>query len=766
VIGLLLAGTLLPVEPSAIDLADPIDVGLIADLDAIAGSGVSGDPRAAVVNRQRARRLSARVGRIVVALEGPSTLAVGDLGPRRSAACADVLAIDESAGLEHLGDQDNSLYTADAVHAYAEALDLAERAGLECVAELRRRLAALNDDLFVGYTERMGLLFRSYQQNHTLKVAAGLLAARLALDRGHDAEHPHNRWAVPLLARIHHALTTVDGGYGEGPSYWAYQAVNTLPVLFALGLADPECAAVEGPFDARLCRLVHANWRWALRVSVPLAEPYFAPFDDSTPGAWFAFAMIADPLAQAFALRRPKRSRPMAQLTWRLRGSVAEIEAQRSVVDYRAGQLGWVDEAAQAMVLLQVEHGRPMGEGLDQVGDAVDGTAGHNQTAPLSMMWMRGGRWRIIDPGYLGWSDRYPVARAGDHATVLIEGKGAQGPHLFTPSFTVDAEGNLIFDDPEREGGFVASEDGAAFGEVHSAGLGGLAGWRLAAGRTAFHVQTPPTAWRRVVFSHPDGRLLVFDDVRVAEAAEVSLRWQLPLGTEADGPGVWTVPAGGDDQAFAMHVAVVGGAGAVRASIADKVHDAWHWRRAQHRQVSVAVNGQSVRFLTSFLPLDEDPPALRDGGGFDLPGGPTFAVLERGWSLGSASFAEGVGLRDPPAGIEPLQLPDAIARGAAAHTLLAGMGGVELERFGACDEDLSLTDFVAGEGRCVPGVARVVSVDQEHQAPRSVRVFEPEPIAPNEPGPEAGCGCRDGRPVGGLWLLGLLAYFTRRTRRA
>jgi hypothetical protein len=767
-IGLLLAGALLPLEPAAIDLADPIDARLLGDLDAIAASGVGSDSRPAVINRQRARRLSARVGRIVLALEGSLAFALPDLEQARSAACADVAEADTSAHLEHLGDQDNSLYAADTAHSFAEALEMAERAGLVCAGDLRQHLTAFSEDLFAGYTERMGLLFRSYQQNHTLKVAAGLLAARLVLDGVHDSEHPHNAWAVHHMTRIHHALTTLDGGYGEGPSYWAYQAINTVPVLFALGLSDPQCTLVDGPFDARLCQRVHANWRWALRISVPLEVPYFAPFDDSTPGAWFPFAMIPDPLAQAYGARRPIRSRPMAQLAWRLREAASvEIAAERAVVDYHAGQLGWVDEQEQALLLLQVEHGRAMGEGLDQVGDAVDGTAGHNQTAPLSLMWLRRGRWRVIDPGYLGWENRYPVARPGDHATIMIDGKAAQGPNLFTPSFTVDGEGRLTFDDPDREGGYVVSRDGAAFGEVHSAALTGLGeGWHLASGRTEFHVETPQTDWRRVVLRHRDGRLLVWDDVRVAQSAEVALRWQLPAGTEALGVGHWTVPAAGQDDAFEVRVSVAGHATAVTAEITEKVHDRWHWSEGRHEQVTVRVRGDRVQWLTSFLPVGAVAPVLRSDGGFRVPDGDPFEPLLDGWTLGTARFQEGIGLIDPEAGIVPLELPDAVTRGSAATDLLAAHAWRELEHFGACLEALEPDQFVAGEGDCDPGVARGLTIAQPHQAPHQVRVVAPAGDPPSKPDPEPGCGCRNGQSSDLLFALLLFAYLTRRTRRA
>ena len=53
---LVLAGILLPIEPSAVDATDPIDVAALADLRRRAAAGLSGDERPAVVERSRAYR--------------------------------------------------------------------------------------------------------------------------------------------------------------------------------------------------------------------------------------------------------------------------------------------------------------------------------------------------------------------------------------------------------------------------------------------------------------------------------------------------------------------------------------------------------------------------------------------------------------------------------------------------------------------------------------------------------------------------------------
>jgi hypothetical protein len=760
---LVLAGILLPIEPSAVDATDPIDMAALADLRRHAAAGLSADERPAVVERSRAYRAKATAAlRKLVAggHEGDDESLVLQL-------CADVNTAGFSAYMTSISDLDNSLYSAEALQAWASALDLSLGIELPCLATLRSGVEALSQDLYLGFSERLDLILRGYNQNHRLKVFAAIGAARLALDQ-EISDHPLRLESFRQIERITHALSHGRGGYGEGPGYWAYQAIQTLPLMLAASRGSLRCDTDDSGFMPWTCQVTHASWRWAARMRVPADRPYFAPFDDTTPGAWFPFAMIPTSLAQALAKLDAASmggGRHAAEvLAFRLRGGADhELPEHELIEDYLSGQLGLRHSGRKELLLMQAEHGRSAGQGRDQDGDDIQGTAGHNQSTPLSLMWFRHGRWRLIDPGYLGWSNRRPVAAPKHHSMPLLNGRGPQGPVPHVPRLIVDGNGGLTPADPSEEGGYILTPGGLAFGEVVSDSWRVLGpGWTLLVARSEAGGEQPEAQLRRLVFHHERGALAVVDVLNAEAPLRLDLHWQLPLSLadNADENGLWWVQAEGEDEAFSLRSSawVDGRLVQPEPSINEARHDAGHWRSELHKQLALSYTGSSFVVLTV---LGDAEVSLREDGQIERGVEARLKInAQLGWSLDDVSYEQGRGLKLGDQGAHTS--PDLSAVFPVAE-MLGSRQHVLLERFITEDEAFS-ADFFPTDGTLPGSLSRwLVALWQPHQAPQIMTISRPLSAAPEPPKPAQGCGC-SGQSLPLLWGLALL--LRRRRQRS
>jgi hypothetical protein len=760
---LVLAGILLPIDPSAIDPADAIDAAALADLTRHAAARLSADERPAVVERSRAYRSKAKAAlRMLVAAghEGDETIFVNEL-------CADVNAADFSAYMTSISDLDNSLYSAESLQAWAGALDLSFGLALPCELALRSGIEALSEDLFLGFTERLGLILRGYNQNHRLKVFAAIGAARLAIDQS-VSEHPLRLESFRQIERITHALSHSRGGYGEGPGYWAYQAVQTLPLMLAASRGSLGCDIGANGFMPWTCQVMHASWAWAARMRVPATRPYFAPFDDTTPGAWFPFAMIPTPPAQALAKLDPASMgggrRAAEVLAFRLRGADDHQLSEHDLIeDYLSGQLGLRHSGRQELLLMQAEHGRSAGQGKDQNGDEIQGTAGHNQSAPLSLMWFRHGRWRLIDPGYLGWSNRRPVASPEHHSMPLLNGRGPQGPVPHVPRLIDDGNGGLTPADPSEEGGYILTPGGLAFGEVVTDSLDDLGpGWTLLVARAEAGGEQPEAHLRRLVFHHESGSLAVVDVLHAQAPLRLDLHWQLPLSLadSADENGLWWVPADDEDEAFSLRSKAWVDGVLVQpvSSINEARHDAWHWRSELHKRLVLSYTGSSFVVLTV---LGDAEVSLQVDGKIEGVGEHPLKINgQLGWSLDDALYEQGQGLKAARQSVHPTSdfstffpVPDGIVNSL----------DLPVERFLTEDEPPS-ADFFPADGTMPGSSSRwLVALRQPHQAPAIMTISRPLPLPAEAPKPAQGCGCSS-QSLPLVW--GLVLLLRRRRQRS
>lgn len=531
--------------------------------------------------------------------------------------------LDPESHINGLFDFSADLVDAERLHPWAMAYDLL-RAGSHTFtseAAVRERLADLASNLYDDFALRYQMVFASFSDNHTIKVASAVGMTAMALD-GYEPASGDPRaalkrpavWMAWSLDRVEtlltEAMTTDEGGYTEGPIYYQYSSAQHLAFLRAWHLygagATLPVSADHAVGDLWTAASFRAQQLWMLAVRMP--DGSLPAFNDATPGGFYDFGMLSDH-PQAAALHwawRTGSGGPAA-------GSLAEetlcayddaispIEPQGSPSRFlpEAGQAalrtGWGPD--DVYLLLQAEHGKTYGFARRRDGRPLDGTAGHNHADPLSFILAAFGETLALDAGYLGWENHAKVSGPSHHNLLLVDGKGPKEPYLSIPVLKV-VDGKLVNADPDHDGGWVAGGDGEAFLE---------SGWDLgplvvARATSSYNVLvSEPIDVARSVALLSGRAVALFDDASGKDAAH-DFTWRLhgnAGGTSGgafesvDGRGaVWRRPNA------TMAAAVASPDGPLLFAHALDVHDAGGWVEKQHEVLSATVHGTSARLST------------------------------------------------------------------------------------------------------------------------------------------------------------------------
>lgn len=519
-----------------------------------------------------------------------------------------------------------TLIGAERLHPWAIAYDLLEGGGFAFTQRdaVREKLATLASNLYDDVSARYVEVFRSYNQNHTIKVASAVGLAAMVLD-GYTPTAADPRasmkqprdwmaWAldrVELLA-IDALSTDTEGGYTEGPVYYWYAALQHVPFLRAWHLYGGEHGGF--PFTARGGRPIGDLWThnsfiqqqtWLRDIATP--DGLLPPFNDSTPGVAYFYGFFSDHPRGA-ELHHAWQTSTTA---WADGGLAEELlcayddrvvarppEGPASRLLAEAGQAalrtGW--DRGATYLLMQAEHGKTYGLARSRAGKNLDGTAGHNHADPLSFILHAYGETLALDAGYLGWENHDKVKDPPRHNLILVDGQGPRPPYLSVPPVDF-IDGGIVLLDPDRVGGWVAGGDGEAW--LVEGGDAGDLKWARAWTEYRAYVSEPVTLRRDAVML--GGRAVaLLDDAQCA--SEHAFTWLLhgnAGGTSGgsferrDGEGgVWRRPRAVMAAAFASPTSTPTFEDAL------DVHDAGGWVEKKHVVLKATVRGVGAKAAT------------------------------------------------------------------------------------------------------------------------------------------------------------------------
>ena len=498
----------------------------------------------------------------------------------------------------------DDIHIAEALTVFCQAFDIL--LGTGALPEVDRssiedRIAALTENFFCTWASTLcsNYVLRS---NHHTKMATTVGMAAIVLNQ-HPMASVWIDYAMTQTAWDLDFLTTADGGYAEGPSYWVYSAVNVLPFAWAYRTFTDG----EGEFFVdRPCNLVGLGqvgdeiWvddlfvdptlrsisDWLIRIRQP--DGTTPPFDDSNTYAYFN-GMLTGVYEDGFhawdwltATAKPLHSSYCADLTVDL---ICSFDDSVPVVEPTWPPTQFLPEAGNAVlrggwgtddtyVLFLAENGKARIQGY-----------GHEHPDGLSFHMVARGETLAMDSGYIRWEDHDLVRHARNHNLVLIDGKGAPTP---TPIGGLNADAFLDY--------FFTT----SFLDYCS-------------GRTEHNQATHA---RALIF--PRKRYLVVADELRGWYRAHDYQWLLhgngggstggTFAPTADG-GLWTI----GDARLAAAVTTTDAAPTLRS------YDDWHgfvWSQAEtHTVLEASAPGRNTRFLAVLVPasMDEVLPEITIG---------------------------------------------------------------------------------------------------------------------------------------------------------
>ncbi len=513
---------------------------------------------------------------------------------------------------------------------YATAYDILAGSGypLQDAAALEDRLATFAADFFYKWTEAYWLTInRAANTNHGSKTAAALGLAAIVLNGyEHSLGDELDEYRDPAAwidFGISTAetlglgvLTSIDGAYAEGPTYFRYAAINLAPFYWAWHRYTRGAGwTVDGvlfPDPWTNPRLALCQ-DWLLEILMP--DGTFPPFDDGTPGItnfWGPFCGLPNGQAYLWAWQRGVASYDTSgsvdQSLLTLVAYDDSLQARRpdigpSIFSPENGHAvfrsGW--GADDTYLIMMAEHGIAAGFAFRYDGEPLEGSGGHEHSDPGTTHLMSHGEVLLLDSGYLGWENHDKVRHPANHNILLVDGRGPQDPQLSIPPFTIE-DGGIVITDPSREGGWVPGVDSpATLSRAFSTPA-------IEHARVTAHYFTvaPETNWTRRMLFVDHAFFVQADTVETADGES----HELALLNHLNGGGT----SGGDYEQLAdgarvvrpgatLELRVAAAGGNLSLSTTQDVHDAWHWREETHTVLHTVVDGPRAAFMTLLFPL-------------------------------------------------------------------------------------------------------------------------------------------------------------------
>ena len=335
-----------------------------------------------------------------------------------------------------LSDDTYEVHLSTALGLAVEAWDLL--AGADSGLDLdpsREAVLTYARSFWVRYTEEVPFYFQIWQNNHNLKFAAGFGMAGIVFNT-EDEAWTWASYAQTELPWLYGNLQAADGGYGEGPYYQMYGAMQTLPYVRAwhrllgdtgerfdvLCATRPADTCVEGTREAVGdlwdSEVLHEGLLWNARLRMP--DGTRPPVDDGVP-VGFPSAVMSE-LDPVLGWDWLHQSDPF--VTWAgtdaaelLAGWDGSAEAPdwplcETLPDSGEALLrgGWETQDTWAMLL------------AEPYGPMVD--SGHEHADAGTVQVYARGQYLIIDAGYPSYEDRDLTSDYSHHSGVLVDGEG------------------------------------------------------------------------------------------------------------------------------------------------------------------------------------------------------------------------------------------------------------------------------------------------------------------------------------------------------
>jgi len=347
---------------------------------------------------------------------------------------ATLLTLPPDAGT--LSDDTTEVHLSTALALAVEAWDLL--AGADSGLDLDPSRAAVLSyarSFWARYTEEVPFYFQLWQNNHNLKFAAAFGMAGLVFNT-EDEAWTWASYAQTELPWLYGNLQAADGGYGEGPYYQMYGAMQTLPYVRAwhrllgdtgerfdvLCATRPNDTCEEGTREAVGdlwdSEVIHDGLLWNARVRMP--DGTRPPVDDGVP-VGFPSAMMAE-LDPVLGWDWKNQADPFvtwagtnaAELLSGWDGSATEPDWSLCETLPDSGEAllrgGWGSEDTWVMLL------------AEPYGPMVN--SGHEHADAGTIQVYARGQYLVIDAGYPSYEDRELTEDYSHHSGVLVDGEG------------------------------------------------------------------------------------------------------------------------------------------------------------------------------------------------------------------------------------------------------------------------------------------------------------------------------------------------------
>ena len=352
-------------------------------------------------------------------------------------------------------DVNASIRMAQSLTAHCQAYDILRGAGYcpsSTHGKVRENLAKLADDLYAIGRNSIYWLKTNYQ----LKITSAVGIAAITLNTAGHADEWIN-WAMTKFWQVFQHQTTAEGGYGEGPSYLLYSAVNYLPFMRAYNLfMDGKGGYYKGGSATYWIpnflsdNRVKAVHDWGVKIRMPngtrpgFDDSYYVPFvsgllatsedtsghdTDHVPGTgtdhygwdWYTYETLPQTSRERFfsdynvdlsvdilcAFDAGMRRRPPG-------GSPTQFLPDAGTALFRSH---W--GKGTTYMLLLGENGNMITTTTDPLGSSQES---HEHPDNAGIVLYAHGDLLALDSGYANWDERGKTKKPKNHNIVTIEG--------------------------------------------------------------------------------------------------------------------------------------------------------------------------------------------------------------------------------------------------------------------------------------------------------------------------------------------------------
>ncbi|MBU4590578.1 MAG: PKD domain-containing protein, partial [Candidatus Omnitrophica bacterium] len=334
--------------------------------------------------------------------------------------------------------QNGWLHDSEALIMYCQAFDMLAGSDYSNFSSSDQNKVLKRIQDFAGslYWDATTFLWTDYSDNnYKLKIAAALGIAAITHNRAWSTYYDRKKaqkWIDFAMTNIDdlikNKLTTAEGGYAEGPTYFRYSCVNLLPFFWAYNnFLDGKTEWYKGyripsHFNDPRYKKV---WDWMVKIRTPLG--YSPDFDDANKFCYFYGGMLAgaykdgvyswDWINSEVSYYASSTTFLIVDLICSYDDSVSAHRPSWAPTQFLpdAGNAifrsDWTDRAVYMCLL--GEHGKMRKNGLK-----------HEHPDPNSFMIWAYGDPLIIDSGYINFDNHDKVRFAENHNIILVDGDG------------------------------------------------------------------------------------------------------------------------------------------------------------------------------------------------------------------------------------------------------------------------------------------------------------------------------------------------------